>query len=245
MTSKTIKPSAAERKIKRLKAEVKAGKELRASQARHHAEYRLAAGKTLAEHLFKVRRAEETLAANNMTIQELNNQVAVQWKQRAESRSDVERAAQLCTEAIAKHNKMVTHLREALDDKLALVTTVRLLRSEIQDLGETLAEAQRSLTYRIARLLASGYESAKAHIGHLRQQIRNRWLVWRLNKPRVQAMSEAGYIPGKLIKMAEKYWEMDQSRRAESLITYLDQADGRKPVRENVWRRFRIWMGRA
>jgi|SRR6266850_311275 len=246
MTSKTIKPSAAERKIKRLKAEVKAGKELQAALKRQHAEYRLHAGKTLAEHLFKARRAEETLASNNMTIQELNDQVAMQWKQRAESRSDVERAVKLTAEAVAKHNRMVTSLREALDDKLELTRTVSLLRSQSEEFREALAEAKRSLTYRTARLFASGYAHAKAEIRRRRVLLRNRWLVWRLNKPRVQAMSEAGYIPSKLIKMAEQYWETDKQRMSPTLVTYLDgELCKPKSVRANIWSRCRIWMGRA
>lgn len=245
MTSKTIKPSAAERKIKRMKAELKAHKILAAALRSQHADYRLRASKTLAEHLFKVRRAEDTLAANNMTIQELNNQVAVQWKQRAESRSDVERAAQLATEAVAKHNRMVTNLRTALDDKLELTNLVGLLRRQAEEAGEALAEAQRSFSNRTWEAIQNARLGLKRGARRLATQLRNRWLVWRLNKPRVQAMSEAGYIPSKLIKMAEQYWETDRQRMGPTLVTYLDQADGRKPVRENVWRRFRIWMGRA
>lgn len=245
MTVKTIKASAAERKIRRLKAEIKAGKALQAAIRRQHAAYRLHAGKTLAGHLAKTRQAEATLASNNMTITELNDQVAMQWKQRAEARSDVERATALTAEAVAKHNKMVTHLREALDAKLELANMVRLLRDQAEEFGEALAEAQRSFQNRTWEAITLQIRSVRSYIRHFRWKMRNRWLVWRLNKARVTAMEEAGYIPGKLIKMAEQYWEIDRQRMMPSMLTYIDASENRKPVREHIWRRFRIWMGRA
>jgi chromosome segregation ATPase len=244
MSSKTIKPSAAERKIKRLKAEIKTGKALRAALRRQHTEYRLHAGKTLAEHLFKARRAEETLAANNMTIQELNNQVAVQWQQRAESRSDVERATNLTAEAVAKHNRMAESLRESYDEKRELANLVGLLRSQAKEFREALAEAQRSFSNRTWEAITLQSKRTKAYVRYLRWQIRNRWLVWRLNKPRIEAMSEAGYIPSKLIKMAERYWDEDKARSGEMVYSYAESGTLQQ-ARQTPWRRFRIWMGRA
>lgn len=245
MTIKTIKPSAAERKIKRLKAEIKAGKALQAAIKRQHAAYRLHAGQTLAGHLAKVRQAEATLASNNMTITELNDQVAMQWKQRAESRSDVERATSLTAEAVAKHNRMAESLRESWDEKRELANLVDFLRCQAKESGEALAEAQRTLQNRTWEAITLQIRSFRSYIRHLRWQIRNRWLVWRLNKARVTAMEEAGYIPSKLIKMAEQYWEIDRQRMMPSMLTYIDTSENRKPVREHIWRRFRIWMGRA
>jgi len=246
MTSKTIKPSDAERKIKRLKANLKSHKELHAALKRQHTDYRLHASKTLADHLFKVRRAEETLASNNMTIQELNDQVAMQWKQRAEARSDVERANNLAAEATSRHNRMVTYLQESREGEQELARTVDLLRSKIEILGEEIAEAKRSLAYRIYRLADEMATRCAISFRGFKQQLWNRWLVWRLNKPRVQAMSEAGYIPSKLIKMAEEYWETDKRRMGETITNYSTYpADEQYVSRQTLWRRLRIWMGRA
>lgn len=246
MAVKTKKPTYAQRQLKKLKRDLAHQHELRLADGVRHTDYRAHAGEVLRAHLAKLRRAEETLVSNNMTMRELNDQVAMQWQQRAEARSDVERATSLTAEAVAKHNRMAESLRESWDEKRELANLVGLLRRQAEEAGEALAEAQRSFSNRTWEAITLKIKEIKAYSRHLRWQIRNRWLVWRLNKPRIHAMSEAGYIPGKLIKMAEEYWETDKRRMGETITNYSTYpADEQYVSRQTLWRRFRIWMGRA
>src|ERR1700688_3978748 len=59
-----------------------------------------------------LRAATSTLAANNVEIQELKDQVAVQWKQRSEAETDVKQYKVQAADAITKHNRMVQRVDE-------------------------------------------------------------------------------------------------------------------------------------
>lgn len=62
----------------------------------------------------------------------------------------------------------------------------------------------------------------------------------RLNRGRVDAMREAGYIPRRLIKVARDYWEADKER-----LGWEDRAwDGRDFVRQGLWAKLKILAGR-
>lgn len=87
-------------------------------------------------------RARDTLASNAMTIRELEDQVAVQYKLAAEARGDVERASKLAMEAAARHNRLVTALQQRgddLDDRRKLINELQL----------KLDDARLTLQYRI------------------------------------------------------------------------------------------------
>ena len=86
-----------------------------------------------------------------------------------------------------------------------------------------------------------------------RNRIVNRFKIWRLNRARVEAISEAGYIPEKLVKIAERYWEEDQKRLKidEQIrnIHYGNEHTGIAQVervcKPSIWRRIAIILGRA
>lgn len=230
MSVQNPKPAAGLRKITRLQRQMKQASERREALARQFVEYKQHALQTLTECLGKIRRQDDTLASNNMTIQELNDQVAMQWKQRAEARSDVERATKTASEAVAKHNRMVQTVEQykAWDDKWYVVRNEWMLVNE--SLRAELIEARKQLRCRIWVGVTRFSSSVKVWLHSSRLRLKNRWLVRRLNKPRVLAMQEAGYIPEKLIKIAEKYWEADKERINE------------QPTWPQKWK---IWRGRA
>jgi hypothetical protein len=116
-------------------------------------------------------------------------------------------------------------------------------RAELLQLALKLHEAK-GVWYRIGKtvesLLANWVERKK-------QRTKNWFLVKRLNKPRVEAIAQAGYIPSKLIKMAHAYYEHDQKRMEhDEEIVWKTGTDythySRKP---GLIRKFKIWMGRA
>ena|SRR5882724_4242663 len=55
--------------------------------------------------------ATSTLAANNVELQELKDQVAVQQKQNAESQSDTGRAIELANQATARYNRVLEQMQ--------------------------------------------------------------------------------------------------------------------------------------
>lgn len=190
-------------------------------------------------------RARTALASNSMTIQELNDQVAVQWKQNAEAKSDVERATLLASNAVQKHNKMVHWLAEARKEKDEADVQVELMVGDIKKIQAELNEAKRSLSNRIWWAILGIHYRTKLSWKWRVERWKNTWKIRRLNRARVTALSEAGHIPGNLVRMAHAYWEHDKQRMERGVTVFLDNAPGQKTVKENLWRRFRIWCGRA
>jgi hypothetical protein len=185
--------------------------------------------------------ATSVLAANNMEIQELKDQVGVQAKLLAEAQSDVRLYQEQAAEVIDQHNRMVTSLRSKVleyDD----------LRDEQEQTILLLADARAKLSYRLWIALRDGYyrtcTAIKVECAHRRSRLLSWWAVRRLNKARVTAMNEAGYIPEKLVKVAIAYWEADKQRTSE-LIDEVNSSGQESKKRQTLWRRIRIWMGRA
>lgn len=244
MTIKTKKPSAAERQNKRLKKQLEQQHELREHTAAQHAAFRANAAKQLAGYLASTRAAEHTLASNNVTIQELQDQVAVQCKMLAEAQSDG-------AQAISKYNKTAQRINEVGHILAEERRAYDALDLKLEFARAELTAARQRLAYRVWRLMANTYHAARTRLkveyAHRRQHLVNWWMVRRLNKARVTAMNEAGYIPEKLIKIAHKYWEADQARAAGDQWTEVITPAGPhmypKPV--PLWHRIRIWMGRA
>lgn len=230
---------AYEAKISRLKRrldKIQEARHLEAADSRRQKEH---AHEVLTSYLAKIRRQEESLASNNMTITELEQQVAMQWKQRAEAQSDVERATKDGAEAIARHNKMVTWLQQAKQERDDAFL-------EITQLEYQLADARLTLQYRIWHATLSWVSRTKLSLQNRSQRFINRWLVKRLTPERMMAIREAGYVPEKLIHIAQKYWEMDRQRMGQTTKIFLDkQSDTFKTAKQNVWTRLRIFMGRA
>jgi len=98
MQKKTPSTTYLLRRIQVYKKRYEAAVELRRQQATQIKQYRDQLTSVLEGQVRTARmateeltRARDTLASNAMTIQELNDQVAVQYKLAAEARSDVER----------------------------------------------------------------------------------------------------------------------------------------------------------
>lgn len=236
-----------EKKAKRLQVMLDDAIETRHRVQREYQEFKAHSHEVLTSHLGKIRRQDETLASNNMTIQELNDQVAVQWKQRAEARSDVERAERFAHETAEKHNKLAFQLEDA-DQKL------RNARRERDDISATwhstlleLAEAKRTLRYRIWVGVTRSTSYLQAWLSSKALRLKNRWFIRRLSKARVTAMQEAGYIPEKLIKVAHRYWEADRERINGNVYTEVQTTVGPRTIIEKPsWlQKWKIWRGRA
>lgn len=240
MSVKNPKPPAALRKIRRLERQLEQASDRREMLNGQFLEYKRHAQGLLTEYLAKIRRQDETLASNNMTIQELNDQVAVQWRQRAEARSDVERAEKLASEAVAKHNRMVQEVQEWR----ALVNDLRRNNNVLRD---DLSEARRTLRYRIWVVVTRSTSQLQAWLSSKALRLKNRWFIRRLSKARVTAMQEAGYIPEKLIKVAHRYWEADRERINGDVYTEVTTPHGPKTIIEKPsWlQKWKIWRGRA
>lgn len=155
MQKKTPSTAYLLRRIQGYKKRYEDAVELRRQQATQIKKYRdqlsgvlegqVRTARMATEHLVLARddlaRARDTLASNAMTIRELEDQVAVQYKLAAEARSDVERASKLAMEAAAKHNRMVQQIQQLYD-------TVREYRDLTSEMQLKLDEARLTLRYR-------------------------------------------------------------------------------------------------
>lgn len=185
--------------------------------------YRSNAEEYMTSYVGQVRRLTETMAANNVKITELEQQVGVQHKELAAARGDA-------TGLKASNQKLRSH---AVDLEIALIN----VRAQ-------LAEAQKSVQYRVYLWFDARIDAAKKVFAIRKQRMVNTFLVRRLNKQRVSAMGEAGYIPNKLVKAAIAYWELDKERATETIV----ERDGNgqdRVVKQTLWRRIRIILGRA
>lgn len=252
MQKKTPSPAYLLRRIQVYKKRYESAVELRRQQATQIEKYRDQLSGVLEGQVRTARmateeltRARDTLASNAMTIRELNDQVAVQYKLAAEARSDVERASKLAMEAAAKHNRMVQLLHDARKAEDQAFCASESLRTQLCD-------AQRTLQYRIwygTRTWILGTEAkVKAWVLGRRQFLTDRWVVKRLTHARVMALNEAGFIPKDLVRMAYTYWNNDKLRARELKSSY-DYTDVQPWTRftrpPSIFRRLKIWLGRA
>jgi hypothetical protein len=118
-----------------------------------------------------------------------------------------------------------------------------LLRVQLNEVLLQLG-AERSVWKNLAKALTTFIQTG---IEKRKQRLVNWFMVQRLNKQRVEAVTQAGYIPTKLIKLAHKYWEHDQQRLAhdEQIVwhTSTDYTHYSRPP--SLWRKLKIIMGRA
>lgn len=236
-----------ERRLKRMQKKIDSATELRHEQQAQVVKYKDQT-KALLEQQIRIARLagdevmklKETTVSNAMTIRELNDQLAVQWKQRAEAQSDVRQAQETASRAAGAHNRQVQLIQE-LRGEVKQVTVDR------ESALALLAEARLSLQYRLWHEANAWISRCKLSVKCRLTRTKNRWLVWRLNKPRVDAMNEGGYIPENLIHMAHKYWEQDKKRMGGTIEEWGAgfRADQQHIVHQTLWRRFRIWCGRA
>jgi hypothetical protein len=149
-----IHMKAYEAKIRRLQRKLDKTVErmhVEAEDSRRRKEH---AHEVLTSYLGKIRRQDETLAANNVEIQELRDQVAVQYKKLAEARSDVERATKLAMDAAAQHNRLVQQLHDARKQTDEMEVALALKSRALQD-------AQLTIPYRIWSWIAETARRAK------------------------------------------------------------------------------------
>jgi hypothetical protein len=230
-----------ERRITRLKKRVAREAEIRADQRTHY-------GNVVAKHIATERGLNTTISQfttaaiqDRFKIQELENQVALQWQKNAELGEDVKKYTRALSAARLENDQYRFQADHAID-------VVEALERDIKEL-------KLKLGYRARRFLLGEYQALKASAAGLYARTRLRWintilrlrnraLVWRLNKARVSAISEGGYIPEKLIKLALQYWELDKERASETIVEFDSTGVGRE-ARQTLWRRLRIWLGRA
>jgi hypothetical protein len=206
VTVKTKKPSYHERLIKRLKNQLEGQNLLRLCESRDHERAKAHSAQVLSEYLGKIRRYEEALTNNNVSITELQSQVATQARMLAEAQQDG-------ANAIAAHNKMVTRLREA-------VTKRDDLQLEITSLMYQLTDAEQTLQYRVYKLLVRGLEQVRSWSIRQVERLKIWRKIRRLSAQRISALNAAGYIPNGLVKMAIKYHEYDQNQVKEQRNAY-------------------------
>lgn len=239
-----------ERRLKRLQKQVDTGTALRHTQQAAVVKYKDQLKGMLEAQIRiarlagdEVARLKETTVANAMTIRELNDQLAVQWKQRAEAASDLKQVQDSAARSIASHNRQVQIMNE--------------LRAEVKQVTEDreaalamLADAQTKIHYRLWQVILGFMYRSKAGIRTRYLRAKNNWLIHRLNGERRAALKEAGHIPENLIHMAHKYWEHDQKRLEddEQIIHttyYPDKQAATYARKPGLLRRFKIWCGRA
>lgn len=216
----------AKAKTKRLKLELR---EARAE----HAAFRTNAGNILAQHLATERKFELQAIATLFELTDLKERVALQHKMLAEANDDATR-----------YKTLAMNRKAILDDHWVIMERYE----------NDLAEARKRLSYRVWVAVGAWYERRACAItggwGRFRDRIRNRWLIWRLNAARVDAVTQAGYVPGNLVNAAMRYWEHDRDRLEvdeEVVATYrtpdVDYTHyKRKP---GMLRRIKILLGRA
>jgi chromosome segregation ATPase len=161
--------------------------------------------------------------------------------------NSLKRSVHKADQATAKAKEQLSFLETRYQDTVVnngeLLSRLELARA---DLASSKRELQhvRGVWYRVGSALES---LLKNWVERKKQRLTNWFLIKRLNKPRVEAVTEAGYVPAKLIKLAHKYWEYDQKRlEHDEQIVYQSGTDythySRPP---GFWRRIKIRLGRA
>ena len=222
-----------------------------------HARQREHYADVVAKHIANERRGDGLLLQDRFKIQELEQQVGSQHVQLCNANEDAK---------VAKLNYQV--VRKELDHLLAERKQDRMvmdaLNCDVEYWKQECRTAERSLRHRVwvgvtgsLKRAAHNHRLRKskwlAQWGQFKRRIVLRLMVLRLNKPRVDAMHQAGYIPEKLVKVALDFWEHDKARiEQESYIrrvhsgtnqsNYEVTMELRKP---SMWRRMMILIGRA
>ncbi len=103
----------------------------------------------VAGHIATNRRNEEKILADAFRIQELDNQVAVQWRNLAEAKDDAGTAKLNC-DVYRKETKQLQEERKQWRQLEAI------LRSQVDDINERLYEATKTIQYRLYQAIVIG-----------------------------------------------------------------------------------------
>jgi hypothetical protein len=180
-------------------------------------------------------------------LQDFEAQIANQWRENAELRDDLARA-KLMHDAKAKelqysqgqYRNQITVV-ERIERDIALLQ--RNLTNRIWVAMTTQVEAWRVVAATRRAKIALAFSGWKSRVVH-------RFMIRRLSKARVAALYEAGHIPDKLVRSALAYYEHDKKRldldeQIQDIHYGRDHTTIVKETRPPLWRRFKIWMGRA
>lgn len=230
MTVKRIKPSSSQRTAKRLQEQV-AANSLKAQRNQHAFEaYQRKAEQLMDAASAQVGQMKDVLITNNIKITELENQVANQYRENAALRQDLEANSK----RNLSHVREIGRMRNEADDALNIELNLRM----------QLDEAKTRISYRIYKWFVARVERLKEVLAIRKQRMVNAWKIHRLNRARVEALNEAGYIPEKLIKVAHQYWEEDKARATETIVER-DGYGNDTIVRQTPLRRLKIMLGSA
>jgi hypothetical protein len=131
MTVKKIKPSSQSRIIRRLEKQIQVFSDSRRLQQQHFADYKRQAEQLLSDADDRAKRQRDALTNNNVKITELENQVANQYRECAQSRSDLVHAnniRQRIAEELASKNNEVAALERDLTSALLEIDNLRSLQ---------------------------------------------------------------------------------------------------------------------
>lgn len=239
------------RRVAKLQKQLEKQRQRWIGQGLEHSRARTHYQTIVASHIAAERRGDKLLLEDRFKIQELENQVAVQWRNLAEAKDDASTAKlnyQAVTKSLEQCRAERRQARLDLDVALSTRDTWRI-RCET---------AEKSFSHRAYQGLALWFAQTGTRLrlrrSRLGARIVNRFAVWRLNKPRVDAMREGGYIPEKLVKVALEYWEHDKARIAQEAYIkemHYGTRNGKHyetvvmEPRPTLWRRFMILIGRA
>lgn len=239
------------RRVARLEKYLAASQQERANLAIEHAKVRKHYQDVVAKHIANERRGDQLLLEDRFKIQELEQQVGSQHVQLCNALEDV-KVAQLNVQTYSKS------LEQCRAERRQARLECAAAASMVDELQERLHIAEQRLSYRIYQGLARWCTKTGAKLRLRRlaiiEGIKARLLVLRLNKPRVEAMREAGYIPEKLVKVALDYWQHDKERMAQEEYireVHSGSRDGKEWQRSvvvpkpSMWRKLMILIGRA
>lgn len=238
MTVKRIKPSASQRAVKRLQEQIDALGDAKARQRDEFSRYKYECDKILRGFEATEHHLKDVLTNNNVKIVELENQVANQYRENSALRQDLE----------ANSKRNIQHVRDINNLRnVAQHTELELIAAL-----SNLEEARHAISYRVYGWFVARVERAKEGFEIRKQRMINNWKIRRLNKARVAVITEAGYIPQKLVEIAHRYWEADKRRaqedeRIESTVYHPsgDRTDVTINRRPGFLRRLQIYLGRA
>lgn len=240
------------RRVAKLEKQLSEQRERWAAQGLKHSRARVHYQAIVAKHIANERRGDQLLLEDRFKIQELENQVAVQWKNLAEAKDDAA-TAKLNYQVISKSLEQCrAERREARVDRDIALTRV-------DQWIDRCALAERSLSHRIWVAITTQIARLRVaiplQISVWKSRIVNRFLIRRLSSDRVKALQEAGHVvPEKIIRSALAYYEHDKKRmQIDDQIKELhygtrngkDCCDAVIEKAPSLWRKLMILIGRA
>jgi len=240
-----------ERRIARLQKMILTSQESKVALLNEHARVRKHYQDVVAQHIANERRGDALLLEDRFKIQELDNQVAVQWKNLAEAKDDA---------ATAKLNQAVLskEVNQLRAERQQLRLEIANRDVSVQSLLECVKRLEHSFAHRLWMAIAT--QIARSRVGialqlaSIKRRLVARFMIRRLSAARVSALNEAGHIPEKLVKTAIKYWEHDQQRMqmdeqirevhygTHNGVDWKHEVIERRP---SLWQRLMILVGRA